>query len=159
MDSRKFPRVARRGGVAVVALGLLLGGGACELDRQAQPDLTGPAEEGISVQLLAFPDTVNADGVSTARVKLVVRDQNGQPRTGLSVLFSGFGDATLVAPASSTFVGPVQEALVMATDSNGETEVTMIAGTSPGTIVTITVRPYGIDAALLFFRAIDIFLT
>lgn len=157
MESREFPRGARLGSFLLLGFGLLLGA-ACELDRQADPDLTGPAEEGISVQLLAFPDTVNADGVSTARVQLVVRDQNGRPRAGLSVLFTGSGDATLLASPSSSFVGPVQEGLVMATNGNGEAEVIMIAGTSPGTIVTIVVRPYGIDAAGLFFRAIDIFL-
>jgi hypothetical protein len=152
--SRRWPRAA----VLALACGLALAAGGCELDKQVDPDLVGPSDAGISVQLLAFPDTVNADGVSTSRVRLVVRNQNGQPRTGLSVLFTGSGDATITPSAASTFVGPVQEGLVMATDNNGEAEIIMIAGTTPNSIVRIEVRPYGIDVAYTFFRSIDILL-
>jgi hypothetical protein len=153
-ESRRWPRAA----ALALACGLAVAGGGCELDKQSDPDLIGPSDAGVSTQLLAFPDTVNADGVSTSRIRLVVRNQTGQPRAGLSVLFTGSGDATITPSATSTFVGPVQEGLVMATDNNGEAEVIMIAGTTSNSIVRIEVRPYGIDAAGLFFRSIDIFL-
>ena len=35
----------------------------------------------------ALPDTVNADGVSTSQVRVVLRNQNGAPVTGFAVLF------------------------------------------------------------------------
>jgi hypothetical protein len=152
----------RSGAAAVVAgLGLVatLGLGACELGTYEQPGLVGPSETGISVQLTALPDTVNADGVSTSRIRLVLRNENGQPKTGLSVLFTGEGDATMLPSGpESSFVGPVQEGLVMVTDSSGEAEVLIIAGFSAGTTVTVAVRPYGIDAANRFFRTVEIFL-
>ncbi len=44
--------------------------------------LVGPSELGISVQLSASPDIVNADGVSQSVVTATVRDQNGKAALG-----------------------------------------------------------------------------
>lgn len=137
------------------ALGLLLGLGACGLDTVQQPGVGGPAETGISVQLTALPDTLNADGVSQATVQLVLRDPNGNAVSGRSVLFELNGDGRMMPSASSTYVGPVQQGLVMATDNSGAATVVYVAGSSIGTI-TIGVRPYGIDAARPFFRTVEI---
>jgi len=136
-------------------LGLLLGLGACGLDGVRQPAVGGPAETGTSVQLTAAPDTLNADGVSQATVQLILRDQNGNPVSGRAVLFELNGDGAIAPSASSTYVGPVQQGLVMATDNSGVANVVYRAGTSIGTI-TIGVRPYGIDAARAFFRTVEI---
>ena len=69
----------------VAALGVLTAG--CCLDKvQDPPPLVGPAETGISVQLTALPDTLNADGVSQSTVQLVLRDSDGSPFSGLAVL-------------------------------------------------------------------------
>ncbi len=62
------------------------------------------------------------------------------------MFFTADGDGTLVPSASSTYVGPVQSGLVMATDRDGVANVVYVAGTGLGT-VTVYVRPYGIDGA------------
>jgi hypothetical protein len=151
----------------VAAVGLVAAG--CTLDKVEDPPLIGPSETGLSVELSALPDTLNADGVSQSLVQLVLRDSSGQPVSGRAILFCTTAppDTTvvpecqaasgqLVAGAGSTFVGPVQSGIVMATDQNGAANVVWIAGTDRSRIY-IGVRPYGIDAATGFLRTVEIF--
>ena len=137
----------------VATLGLVTGG--CALDKGQDPPLVGPAETGVSVQLTALPDTVNADGVSQSTVQLVLRNPDGSPLSGLAVYFAHNGDGVLDPSASSTYVGPVQTGIVMATDRNGVANVIYTAGTGLGTI-TVFVRPYNIDGANFFERTVEI---
>jgi hypothetical protein len=141
--------------LAVAAVTLLLGTGGCNLDKQHSAPLVGPAEEGISVQLIALPDVVNADGVSQAVVELRLKDQNGAPVVNRAVQFDFDGDGKLVPAAESNYVGPIQTGLVMATDQAGVARVVYRAGTEIRT-VTVFVRPYGIDAVNNFFRSVEI---
>ena len=60
----------------VAALGVVTAG--CGLDDVQDPPLIGPSETGLSVQLTALPDTLNADGVSQAVVQMVLRNSAGQ---------------------------------------------------------------------------------
>jgi hypothetical protein len=137
----------------VVALGLVTAG--CGLDKVENPPLIGPSETGLSVQLTAQPDTLNADGVSVAVIQLVLREQNGMAASGRAVLFEQNGDGVLVPAASSTYVGPIQTGIVMATDRDGVANVVYVAGTSLRTVI-VGVRPYGIDAAHAFLRTVEI---
>jgi hypothetical protein len=138
----------------VAALGAVTAG--CSLDKvQDAPPLVGPAETGISVQLTALPDTVNADGVSQSTVQLVLRYADGSPFSGLAVYFAHDGDGVLQPSPSSTYVGPVQTGIVMATDGNGVANVVYTAGTGLGS-VTVFVRPYNIDGASFFERTVEI---
>lgn len=140
----------------VAALGGLLSGG-CALDKIEEPQLSGPSETGISVQLTALADTVNADGVSSVEVELVLRGNDGSPVVGRAVFFQlEAGDGTLMPRSGSTFVGPVQGGFVMATGTNGATRVVYVAGTAVGTFATVSVRPYGIDGVRDFYRSVDI---
>jgi hypothetical protein len=141
---------------AVAALGLTLAASGCGLDKVQTPPLIGPSETGYSVQLTALPDTLNADGVSTAAVQLVLRDSAGKAVTGRAVLFEFNGDGTLVPSAASNYVGPIQSGLVMATDRDGIANVVYVAGTAITTVV-VGVRPYGIDAANGFYRTVEIY--
>ncbi len=77
---------------------------------------------------------LNADGVSQSVVRLVLRDDKGRPISGRSVLFQHNGDGLMVPSAASTFVGPVQTGLVMATDKNGVANVVYVAGSGIGTV-------------------------
>jgi hypothetical protein len=141
----------------IAALAAALLGGACELEKVQEPGLAGPSETGVSVQLTALADTVNADGVSTVDVQLVLRNNNGGPVTGRAVYFQLVaGDGTLLPKTGATYVGPVQGGFVMATDSSGVTLVTYVAGTSVGATATVSVRPYGIDGIRDFYRSVDI---
>jgi hypothetical protein len=142
-------------GAAVVALGLLLATSGCGLDKQPSPDLSGPATQGVDVALAALPDTLNADGRSQSVIRLTLRDNKGSPISGLAVLFTFSGDGVLRPSPASTFVGPIQTGLVMATDQDGIASVVYTAGTGFGT-VTVYVRPYSFDAANQFFLSVDI---
>jgi hypothetical protein len=141
---------------AVATLGLLLAGPGCDLNHETKPDLTGPADQGFNIELEALPDTLNADGVSTSRIRLVVRNQNGQPITGYAVLFEHDGDGILRPDPGSTYVGPIQTGDVMATDNNGVAFMVYTAGFDIGRIVTIAVRPYNFDAGSFYFRTVFI---
>jgi hypothetical protein len=138
-----------------IALGLLVALGACGLDKADKTVLSGPSETGISVELVALPDTLNADGVSQSVIKLILRDENGRPESGRAVLFDWDGDGNLFPSAASTYVGPIQSGIVMATDNDGVADVVYVAGTAIRT-VTIGVRPYGIDTTGAFYRTVEI---
>jgi hypothetical protein len=141
---------------ALAVVGLTLAASGCGLDEAEPPPLAGASETGISVQLTALPDTVNADGVSASVVQLVLRDSAGRPASGRAVLFEYDGDGTLLPADSSTYVGPIQTGIVMATDRDGAANVVYVAGTEIGTVV-VWVRPYGIDAANGFYRSVEIY--
>ncbi|MEO5761933.1 MAG: PKD domain-containing protein [Vicinamibacteria bacterium] len=71
----------------LVACGLTLQG--CGLDRVETPaSLIGPSELGISLQMLALPDILLADGIQTSVIRAVVRDQNGAPAAGRPIVFT-----------------------------------------------------------------------
>jgi len=132
--------------------------GACQaLEKVEDPQLSGPSETGISVQLIALADTVNADGVSSVDVELVLRNNNGSPVTGRAVYFQlEAGDGLLDPKTGFTYVGPVQGGFVMATDNNGVARVVYTAGFAVGGRARVGVRPYGIDGLMDFYRSVEI---
>ena len=138
----------------VAATAALLSGG-CALDSVPSDPLFGPSETGVSVQLTALPDTLNADGVSTAQIRLTIRDNSGRGIQNQAVYFALNGDGELDPSAASRYVGPVQSGFVMATDSNGIADVVYTAGFALNTI-TVFVRPYGIDGVRFYERSVDI---
>jgi len=148
--------VRPRGALVLLTVGLLVAGVGCGLDKTGNPVLGGPADQGYNIDLVALPDTLNADGVSSSTVRVVVRDANGQPVQNHSVLFTFDGDGVLVPSASSTYVGPIQTGIVMATSSSGSASVVYVAGTGIGT-VTVSVRPYSFDAQNFYERAVQIY--
>jgi len=127
------------------AAGLALSLVSCGIDKQQQPPPVGPSETGISTQLEALPDVINADGVSRSVVRLTLREQNGNPAEGRAVWFLHNGDGRLVPSAASTYVGPLQVGFVMATGSDGTATVVYVAGRKQ-TRVEVLVRPYSFDA-------------
>jgi hypothetical protein len=128
------------------AAGLALGLVSCGVEEQQPPPPVGPSETGISTQLVALPDVLNADGVSRSVVQLTLREQNGNPAEGRAVWFLHDGDGRLVPSAASTYVGPLQEGFVMATGTDGTAAVVYVAGRHKGRTVEVVVRPYSFDA-------------
>jgi hypothetical protein len=126
-----------------------------KLDEVEKPPLGGPSETGISVQLSATPDIINADGNSASTVTLTLRDSDGTAFSGLAVYFSHDGDGYMYPDPGSTFVGPVQTGLVMATNRDGIAKVQYVSGTGIGT-VTVYTRPYGFDGVRWFERTVQI---
>ena len=149
----------RASSVAAVTfvMGLVLALPACNLKDDEQTPIGGPSETGISAQLGAAPDTVNADGVSQVVVELVLRDQTGAAAGGRAVLFERVsGDGFITQAPGSTFVGPVQnEGIVMATDASGRAAVIYTAGHNRMTAI-IGVRAYSFDAARAYLTTIEI---
>lgn len=75
--------------VAVGALACALTLQGCGLDKvQAPTSLVGPSELGNSIQMVALPDIVVADGIQTSVIQAVVRDNNGKPLVGKPVVFT-----------------------------------------------------------------------
>jgi len=145
-----------KGRLAATVLAVLLSGAGCGLDKTDEPALAGPSETGVSVQLTALPDILNADGVSASVVQIVLRSNNGAPLSGRAVNFYlEAGDGILAPSASSTYVGPIQTGFVMATGSDGVANVVYVAGSGIG-LVRVAVRPFGIDSNIGFYRTVDI---
>ncbi len=135
---------------------LVLLAASCGLDKVKEPAVQGPSETGVSVEMTALPDIVNADGVSTSAIQLVLRKSDGTPLTNRSVSFDFDGDGRLRPSPSSTYVGPIQTGFVMATDQNGVANVVYIAGFGIRT-VTIFARAYGSDATgTSFYSTVEI---
>jgi len=155
MRHRNFRAGRNLACATLTAIGLLLMGAGCGLDKSPDPDLAGPSDTGVSAELTALPDVLNADGVSQSVVRLVLRDSKGGPLSGRSVLFQHNGDGVMAPSAASTFVGPVQTGLVMATDKDGTAYVVYVAGGGIGP-VTVWVRPYGIDTSFTWERSVEI---
>src|SRR5207245_2809432 len=119
--------------------------GLSGLDEVNVPPLVGPSEGGVSLDMKASPDTLNADGVSQSVVRIQVRDQNGRPAPGrqLAVRLAQ-GDGFLVA--GSVVVGPLQTAASLVSDGGGVVQVVYTAGFRAGLLVVIGVKPYSFDA-------------
>ena len=179
----RIPNGVIRPFLIVAVIGGLLSG-ACALEKLDRQDLVGPSETGLSVQLIAFPDVVNADGVSQAVVEMVLRDAAAtlcrggrscsarrrrfrarragrRPRRSASrnANSSTIGLKPRSTPKpDSQYVGPVQSGIVMATNTDGATRVFWVAGTDHNTTIVIGVRVYGLgDAARGFLQTVQIF--
>jgi len=142
--------------LALVGTLALLAAG-CGLDKVQEPAVQGPSETGVSVEIHALPDIVNADGVSTSAIQLVLRTSDGTPLSGRSVnFFLASGDGRLKPSPDSAYVGPIQTGLVMATAQDGSANVVYVAGRGIGT-VTVAARAYGADATnMAFYTTVDI---
>jgi hypothetical protein len=149
-EARYRLSLALAGTLALLAAG-------CGLDKVDEPAVQGPSETGVSVEMSALPDILNADGVSASAIQLVLRMPDGSPLSGRSVNFYlESGDGRLKPSPTSTYVGPIQTGFVMATDHDGVANVVYIAGTRIGT-VSVAARPYGSDATnMTFYRTVEI---
>ena len=143
----------RLGPLALVLL--LMGGGCDRLNKVPVPGLIGPSEFGLSIQMTATPDTLNADGISQSIVRITLRDQNGVLAPGKSVFIQlTRGDGFLIA--GSIVVGLLQTGVAVTTDNNGVAQVVYNAGTARGIFATVACRPYSFDANGPFFAQVQI---
>jgi hypothetical protein len=146
MNVMPKPKLSRS--MAFAALSLLLVLGACDLDEVRIPELTGPAEQGLSIDMRAVPDILNADGVSTSTITVRVHDQNGAPVGNRQLLFAVDGDGLLIS--GNVVVGPLQDGgqgISLGTAGNGQAQITYQAGTISGIRVWVSCRAYSFDAA------------
>lgn len=144
--------MTRRIAAGLLACGLTLQG--CGLDEVKIPEsLIGPSELGISLQMLAYPDIVVADGIQTAAIQALVRDQNGKPVVGRGIVFSIFDEAGRTAEIgtlTSATGARVFGSTTINTNANGVAQVVYTTPerrdfTATARIV-IGARPVGTDA-------------
>jgi len=142
-----------RAGAATLGLAALLLGVACGLDETKTPPLFGPSELGLSLQMGASPDVLNADGVSQSVVSITARDENGRPAANRLIYVSGQGDGALIA--GGVLVGPLQTGFTVQTGNNGVAQVVYQAGFGIGQVI-VQARPYGFDAYAGVTRSVAI---
>ena len=142
-----------RAGAATLGLASLLLGVACGLDETKTPPLFGPSELGLSLQMGASPDVLNADGVSQSVVSITARDENGRPAANRLIYVSGQGDGALIA--GGVLVGPLQTGFTVQTGNNGVAQVVYQAGFGVGQVI-VQARPYGFDAYAGVTRSVAI---
>lgn len=120
--------------------------GACTLDKQAAPALTGPSELGLSLAITASPDQLPEDGQSTSVITVIARDANSQPVSGLTL------HGQLLVGGAPTDVKGTLSSQTISTDSNGKATVMFTApiqaATDTGTtVLSVQFTPVGGDFA------------
>lgn len=145
--------------------GLLLALGGCGLSEVDIPDFEGPAELALSLRLTATPDVVTADGFTTSLIQATVRNQDGQPVAGRSIVFSladengRFAD---IGQLSDPLTGERLHAGTAIARTAGNGVATVIYTTPARTdatanqIVRVLARPVGDDANGQLYRAVSI---
>ncbi|WP_396624414.1 PKD domain-containing protein [Luteitalea sp.] len=73
---------ARRSSLLLLAVAALWAPTACT-SKPDIPTATGPSELGLSLQVLASPDVLNTDGLSTSQITVTARGPNSEPRPGV----------------------------------------------------------------------------
>lgn len=145
---------------AVMAGSLALQG--CGLDEVKVPtSLIGPSELGISMEMLAIPDIVVADGIQTSIIRAVVRDQNGKFAAGKAIVFEiadEQGRTAEIGTLTSSSGARVYGSTSVTTDGNG---VAQVIYTTPerrdltaDIRLVIYARPVGTDAQGRYYSSV-----
>ena len=125
---------------AAVAAAMLVG--ACTMKSQEVPDLTGPSEMALSVNVTVSPDVLTQDGASQSVVTVVARDVNGQPVRNVSLR------AEIMVGGSLVDFGALSARNIV-TDADGRATLVYTAPPAPSvapdnfTVVDIVVTPLG----------------
>ena len=84
-ESMRRSRVRRASllGWLPVAAAVALSG--CTVKKTEAPDITGPSELGLSLELRVSPDVLNMDGVSQSTMTITSRDSNGKIQPNVDV--------------------------------------------------------------------------
>jgi PKD repeat protein len=146
-------RFRRFGWISMIAAMALTG---CTAKKTEAPELAGPSELGLSLDLRATPDVVTMDGQSQAQLVITARDANGRPATsqGVRVEITAGGEIVDFGRLSTKNV---------TTGSDGRATVTYTAPTgapsqnSDGhTVITLIATPAGYDYRNALARQVDI---
>lgn len=147
----------------VLGLGFLLVLNACGLDEVEIPDLDGPAELGLSLNLSASPDILSADGFSTSLIQATVRNENGQPVAGRQIFMAitdDQGRTVDLGTLRSTGSGGIGTGVVLTTGTNGIAQAAYEAPPrtdfTANSSVMISARPVGSDFNGQIYRTVRI---
>ncbi len=151
------------------AFGLVLCA-ACTLDDPNPPELAGPSELGLAIELRAVPDQFVSDGFSSSIIEAVVRDANAQRAQGRTISFDitrggDFLDLGNLAPVNGArpAAGGVESGATSAvSDANGVARVRYWApfrtDQANDVIVSITGREASVNFSNQSHRTVQIFL-
>ena len=146
---------ARRTSFLLLALAGVWATAACT-SKPEIPKATGPSELGLSLQVIAAPDVLTADGLSTSQIVVTARGPNSEPKSGVplraDILVNGavVDYGTLSAKSAST---------------GGDGRATFVYTAPPGglsgnadlrNIVQVAVTPLSGDYANAVERAVSI---
>ena len=95
-DSLRRSRVRRASllGWLPVAAAVALSG--CTVKKTEAPDITGPSELGLSLELRVSPDVLNMDGVSQSTLTITSRDSNGKIQPNVDIRVEGVAGGEIV---------------------------------------------------------------
>ncbi len=139
----------------LIVLAALLTLGACALDKQGAPNLSGPSEFALSLAVSATPDIITQDGVSQATIQVVARDANAQPLRGVEMRLQVY------AGGSPTDFGNLTSKSIM-TGSDGRASAIYTAPPAPpptvsdDTTISVQILPVNGDFANATARYVDI---
>jgi PKD repeat protein len=146
-------RLRRLGWVSVVAAMALSG---CTAKKTEAPELAGPSEMGLSLDIRATPDVVTMDGQSQSQLIVTARDANGRPAgsQGVRVEITAGGEIVDYGRLSTKNV---------TTGSDGRATVTYTApagapsqNSDGHTVITLIATPAGYDYRNALARQVDI---
>jgi hypothetical protein len=133
-----------RGTGTILALLLVMFGlAACDNEVEAPP-LAGPSTLGLSIDMAAAPDFLNADGISRSTVTITVRGPNGQPVAGQPLFVQHDGDGVLLPAGGDS--GRLQTGISLVSDGSGVAQVVYQAGKARDRLVKVRCEPYSSDA-------------
>lgn len=127
---------------------------SCTVKKAENPPVTGPSELGLSLSVLAFPDTLTLDGASQSQIVIQARDPNGGAVSGLSVR------ADIVVGGTIQDYGSLNTKTVV-TGSDGRATLVYTApaavdGSDANRTVDIRAYPVGTDASTQIPRVVTI---
>ena len=150
-------RTMHRHAWTAAALGALLLASACTMNETSAPDIAGPSELGLSINLAANPDILTMDGYATSEIVVTARNSTGGPANGIGIR------------AEIVYQGQIQDVgrLSSKTATTGNDGRAVLAYTAPSSsqglnvdggnaIVTIRVIPVGSDYAAAVERSVNI---
>ena len=147
------PRLRRLGWVSILAVMALTG---CTATKTEAPELAGPSELGLSLEIRATPDVVTMDGQSQSQLVITARDSNGRPAgsRNIRVEITAGGEIVDLGRLSTKNV---------TTGSDGVARVTYTAPTgSPAqnsdafTVITLIATPAETDYRNALSRQVDL---
>ncbi len=117
-------------------------GASCTVHSTDVPSLTGPSEAGLSIRVVATPDSISQNGADVSQIVVNAFDANGQPCANLLVRMDMAVGSTLQDYGTLS-------ARSIATGANGQARTVYTAppppppsvGAGGGTVVTIVATP------------------
>jgi len=120
------------------------------------PKATGPSELGLALQVLATPDVLSTDGLSTAQIVVTARGPQGEPRAGVPLRADIYVGSSIVdlgkLSSKSASTGPDGRATFIYTAPPGG----YANNADLGNVVQVAVTPLSGDYANAVPRTVSI---